>query len=672
MNLLFCFSLALLICFTKSQMTEEKRKSLLKKVTKRVEYIDKNIFSPLNEFYEDIEITYDPEKITKIINENKFPQNFNFIEEYKAPIYMKDQKSCGSCWAFAATTALAYRYHKLGISVNLSPQNMLSCHIQDCDAGYYLLDSQFYLVKNGTVTEECEPFSSSNGVTTTTCPIKCKDGKDMVKYYAKNSYATTFDYDTEEYYDVVTVIMDQLINYGPVASGIVCYDDFSSLSGGKSCSNTIYKRGENANYRGGHAITIVGYGYQDSKYYWLIQNSWGESFCDNGFAKVEFAQINIENVAFSEPYIESDDTSVKQISAKMTVQEDCKISYTTDNNNYEDSFELYFKNTNSNDDFYYQCGKDPSKKVTQGICSFDFESFNMNEKGYYKYLTNSPLKKQNTFNLDFSSLSQNQIYFYGADLIEYLNVGAPEYYVSREGSQILLGFLPYNEDTKLISKIYPNKNNNNALSNCKKVTDIEIDIDLIQCKMNSNEINYFQQNDQSPLAYDILCGEKEETGAIVHELDTTKYPVFRVKELILPEEGYIDKYISFSLIVDIEGSISGFRDNDNENAFTIYINIIKNGAKTGMELICMIPKPSYLESDFEIDCFSYLDKRFYYDNVYLAPYYSPMETKSPFEVIINSQIKATDPKEDNPTIYRTDSQFIRMSLFYVLILIFLE
>ena len=64
-----------------------------------------------------------------------------------------------------------------------------------------------------------------------------------------------------------------------------------------NCSE-IYKYDGHSNYTGGHAVVIVGYGYENSKYYWLIQNSWGTNFCGDGFLKVEFGEIGIEKVVF--------------------------------------------------------------------------------------------------------------------------------------------------------------------------------------------------------------------------------------------------------------------------------------------------------------------------------------------------------------------------------------
>ena len=200
---------------------------------------------------------------------------------------------------------------------------MLSCYLGDCDNGYYLIDTQFLLVKNGTVTETCMPYSSENGTYIEKCQNECKNGEKFKKYKSKNAYSSTFDY-SDNYYDVVTIIIDQLINYGPVVSSIRAYSDLYDLIG-PNCKNEIYKYDGESEYEGGHAVVIVGYGYQDSKYYWIIQNSWGEYFCDNGFAKIEFGEINIEKVAFSEPYIENEENiEEKNISIKLNLRDNSK------------------------------------------------------------------------------------------------------------------------------------------------------------------------------------------------------------------------------------------------------------------------------------------------------------------------------------------------------------
>lgn len=43
-----------------------------------------------------------------------------------------------------------------------------------------------------------------------------------------------------------------------------------------------YMRGD---FEGGHAIKIIGWGVENGTKYWLIANSWGRSWGDNGFCK---------------------------------------------------------------------------------------------------------------------------------------------------------------------------------------------------------------------------------------------------------------------------------------------------------------------------------------------------------------------------------------------------
>ena len=98
------------------------------------------------------------------------------------------------------------------------------------------------MVKNGTISEECFPYSSSNRTNTESCPLKNKSGDDLVFYHAKNAYSIEEDYTKENFYDIINVIMDQLITYGPVVSDFTVYDDFYYFKNNANCRNIIYKR----------------------------------------------------------------------------------------------------------------------------------------------------------------------------------------------------------------------------------------------------------------------------------------------------------------------------------------------------------------------------------------------------------------------------------------------
>ena len=661
--------LILLISQINLQLTDEEKQKLYNKVTKRIGFGEirrKN--KPLNSVYMRSEISYDPSKIKEIIDKNKFPQSYNFIDEEKPDVHIKDQESCGACWSFASSTALAYRFHKKGIKINLSPQYPVSCYIRDCYAGDYLINSQFNLAKNGTVTEECFPYSSASGIITDDCPTSCKDGSDFQLYYSKNSYTTIDDYDQDNYYDIVTVIMDQLINYGPVASSIDCYSDFQSLKGGESCYQTIYNYDGVSRRVGGHSIVIVGYGYENSKYYWIIQNSWGEEFCNRGFAKVEFAQIGIEQVGFSEPYI-PDNSTEKEISLKFTPSEDCKLRFSSGSTDIENSFEMKFKNTKSSDSsFYYQCGLEPLKNNNEGVCSYAAESI-YNEKGYYTYSDYLSLQKNNLLQFDFSSFQNQQFYYYGADYIDPLY--GEDYYVSEEGSKIFLYFKAISdEDDDFVSLIYPNKKSTTPLSNCKaiNISDAEVQ-SIVYCDLTKSEIDYFDSS--LPLAYSVLCGSKEQTSAIIHKLDKSNYPLYRVKRLVIPDEQYLQQYSEFIMIADIEGSVSGV-DNNNNNTFGAIIDI-KNGEESNIKFLhCETPGSSSKKTNIELTCSILLDNSdkgrltCNTNNVYLYPIYYPKTTYNPYEVRINDNLEyISENRYDPPSKVYISQSLIKVSYYSI-------
>ena len=675
-RLAFCL-FALLFCSAFSQMTEEKRKKLYSKVVKRIDISKPNDFIvPLNDIYGLEEIKYDSNKIKQIISENNFPESYNFFDATNVQKRVKDQERCGCCWAFASSTALGYRYAKAGYDVDLSPQNMLSCYIRDCELGGYMLDSHFYLVKNGTTTESCVPYSSADGKTIESCPTKCKGNEEYKKYYAINSYATNFDfYDQETYYDVVTVIMDQLVNYGPVSSGILCYQDLPALGQKSTCKDTIYKYDKESDYMSGHAVTIVGYGNKGSQYYWIAQNSWGKDFCDDGLVKIEFNEIGIENVAFSDPYFETETSESKTITAKMKLEEDCKISYTTDSNNYDDNFELNFKAQNSDNNFYYQCGKDP--KEERGICSFSFETFNNNGIGYYQYNNHSPLRTNNKISLNLDSFDQKRFNYYGGDYISYIYLDDGEnYYVSGEGSEITLLYSSNSQNVNSNLNIYPNENTQTSLKNCK-VSNVEIDKGyyLLKCKLTQNEVDSIGENKKNEtLVYDVLCGDKQNIGAVVHKFDKTKYPIFRVKKLVLPKEEKLGNDYYLTMIASIEGSVSGMKGLKNDgNCFSQFIRIKGNNQYEYLDMGCCAPIPENLEEDFEIGCEVFSGESISYSSIEVIPYYNNFYSISPYEVIFNDNIQVVDYYDYfdddyiNP-IRRSESKFIESSLLILSLL----
>ena len=244
----------------------------------------------------DISFKYDNSRIKEILAQNKFPQEYNFIEESNLTPIIKTQGKCEASWSFASTTALSYRFLKKGQKVDLSPQEPLSNLNKQCGEEHSAIGSQLYLIKNGTLNEKCNPTSTEN----------C-----LEKFYAKNAYTINPIYDEKHYYDYVKIIIDQLINNGPVVSSILFYEDLKS---GEFCNDDVYSYDGESEFIGRQDVVIVGYGLYKNKYYWLIQNSLGSNWCEDGFAKIEFGKVGIETVSFSEPYLKEESNKPMDIS----------------------------------------------------------------------------------------------------------------------------------------------------------------------------------------------------------------------------------------------------------------------------------------------------------------------------------------------------------------------
>ena len=126
-------------------------------------------------------------------------------------------------------------------------------------------------------------------------------------------------------------------------------------------------------------------------------------------------------------------------------------------------------------------------------------------------------------------------------------------------------------------------------------------------------------------------------------------------------------------MVDIEGSISSFTAK--KSYFVLYIQIIRKSKITELELICVIPKLSKIQKNYEITCFPWIDEEddenYLYDEIILLPYFTPNLSPQPFEVIIKKSLKAisqSDYKEEINSSGKSGFIFIKIFLSLTLLL----
>ena len=210
----------------------------------------------------------------------EIPDNFDWRLK-GAVTHVKDQGSCGSCWAFSAVGCVeGAHFVNTSKLAALSEQELLDCEVTSmgCNGGWAQVALEW--AKKGVMNETDYPYKAVKG----TCAF------DASKVVAK----VTSIYGILP--NMPTKMQENMLAHGPISISLDASKFHSYLGGimnGTDCSKIT------AN----HAVLLVGWGVEPTTgtKYWIIKNSWGPSWGENGYIRIVRGSnaCNVERLAIA-------------------------------------------------------------------------------------------------------------------------------------------------------------------------------------------------------------------------------------------------------------------------------------------------------------------------------------------------------------------------------------
>jgi len=218
---------------------------------------------------------------------------------------IRDQSACGSCWAFGAAETMSDR---ICAASNQTMQTRISaedineccnffhgCFSQGCNGGQPSGAMSFWK-KHGVVTGDlfgdtttCKPYKfapcahhvkstkygpcPSDEYSTPSCSSSCANSS--IDYTSDKNFASSVSGMSNE-----AQMKQEIQTNGPIECAFTVYSDFPAYKAGVYSHST-------GSQLGGHAIKVLGWGTDNGTPYWLVANSWNETWGDQGYFKIK-------------------------------------------------------------------------------------------------------------------------------------------------------------------------------------------------------------------------------------------------------------------------------------------------------------------------------------------------------------------------------------------------
>ncbi|CAF1556507.1 unnamed protein product, partial [Didymodactylos carnosus] len=203
---------------------------------------------------------------------------------YVTPV--KTQGQCTSDWAFSATGSLeGQHFNATGKLVTLSEQNLIDCSTKQgnmgCVGGTANQAFQYIKDNSGIDTEDSYPYEDDDDL----CRFKAESvGANITGFMnitSKNESA----------------LQEAVATIGPISAVIdASHNSFQLYKQG------VYHELFCSQIHLNLAVLVVGYGTESGTDYWLVKNSWGVSWGDQGYIKMTRNKRNECGIATSASY----------------------------------------------------------------------------------------------------------------------------------------------------------------------------------------------------------------------------------------------------------------------------------------------------------------------------------------------------------------------------------